>query len=316
MSSLPILYEGFVALVSPSLASSTTPPEATCFICGHEYGKAGAGLSTKRDFFNELPYNACTTYVQNIVDPVSTPCGHTFCKFCICTWLLTHKMPNCPICRKCIKIPTYRVVTDKVPIDVAVDAFSIALRVSTPVARDIHTIFRLSTRDLMTTEETIPLFWHAPALITDLPKLMVTIARRFHYQSTTNTAPPDLTCYKLHSPCQPSAETKRNGMYNLEFYARGDAPISKHPDAQKMYTVLVEHIEKVAAWLGDAPLRPVDWRTQGRLLFTVIWGEMRDADGGVGEVRWWAYVWYVCKTLVVWQAYCERMNKLTAMRAA
>jgi hypothetical protein len=226
---------------------------------------------------------------------------------------------NCPICRKRIEIPTYRIVADKFPVDTAIDAFSMALRVSTPATRDIHTIFRLSTRDLMTTEESMPLFWHAPAMISDLPKLMVMIARRFHYQCIMKAVPPDLTCSKLHDPCQPPAETKRDGTHDLEFYACNDAPISKHPDAHKMYTVLVEHIEKVAAWLGDARLRPVEWRTQGRLLFTVAWGEMRDADGGVGEVRWWAYmwyVWYVCKTLVVWQAYCERLNKLAAMSVA
>ncbi|KAF1921500.1 hypothetical protein BDU57DRAFT_553628 [Ampelomyces quisqualis] len=316
MSSLSILYEDFVDHVSTSLSSTIVPSEPTCFICGNEYGNAGPGLSENRDFFNELPANTRTTYVQNIVEPVMTPCGHTFCTLCICMWLLTHTVPNCPICREHINIPDYSIVSAMHPEDVAIDAFSIALGVSAPVAAVIYRIVRLSTRELMGSPEPMSFVWYAPALISDLPRLMVTVARRFHYQSTTNAVPPDLMCNSLHNPLNRAAETHRNEKMNLEYFSRADAPISKHPDAQKMYTTLVNRIEDVAASLGNPRLSPMDWPTQAEMLFRTVRGEMRDADGGVGEVRWWMYVWYVCKTLVVWQGYCEHVKKLAEMQVA
>jgi hypothetical protein len=48
------------------------------------------------------------------------------------------------------------------------------------------------------------------------------------------------------------------------------------------------------------------------MLFTSAMEEMPDENGGVGEKKWWSYVWCVIKGLTVWQAYCERVRKLSA----
>jgi hypothetical protein len=34
------------------------------------------------------------------VEPTVTPCGHTFCAFCIGEWTANERRQNCPMCRK------------------------------------------------------------------------------------------------------------------------------------------------------------------------------------------------------------------------
>jgi hypothetical protein len=152
--------------------------------------------------------------------------------------------------------------------------------------------------------------WNPSAMIDDLPLLIVTIARRMHYQAlrSKNGVPKDLPYMALHHPnC--SFGISKSG-YDLKFLQRADAPLARHPDSHKLYEFLCSQLEILQDVAGDRRGMCRNWEGPARdLLFGLVREEMPNADGSVGKTKWWNYVWCVVKALCVWQAYCERARK-------
>mgnify|MGYP003297681957 CR=1 FL=1 len=42
----------------------------------------------------------CLICMDLLIEPITTLCGHTFCRFCLTEYLKNNK--NCPLCRKAI----------------------------------------------------------------------------------------------------------------------------------------------------------------------------------------------------------------------
>jgi hypothetical protein len=157
---------------------------------------------------------------------------------------------------------------------------------------------------------------NASAIIIDLPLVMVTIAQRMHHQSlrSRNGVPKDLPSLTLRTPMNRS-RTNPTPEHNLEVLQRADAPFVVHPDPHELYEFLCSRIEDLEGIAGDALGRCGHWESLARdRHFGLVREELADADGGVNETKWWAYVRCVIKALCVWQAYCERARKLLARR--
>lgn len=206
MTAIPGLYQDFVDGVLTHLPLTTTPNEPQCAICDQTYGQFTPEMDTPLEVFNEMPGIYRKTYVQDIVEPVATPCGHTFCTFCICTWLIESEQRVCPMCRQTIDLPHHLFAWDDntETQDTAVDGLTISLRVSTPIAEEIYRILKLSMRQLLTTSEckNMPFEWDADAMIADLPKAMVAVARRFHHHDRDDVMPAGLPFLRLHEPME------------------------------------------------------------------------------------------------------------------
>ena len=308
------------------LPIADTPHEPTCPICFTEYGTDVAGVNnTHLDWLIHLPHAFTrTSNQQEKIEAVRTPCNHTFCIFCAAKWLL--KCPvaqyTCPICRTLIQLPTeLNAVLDKNDEDDAIDprveGIAQSLHVSFPTAQEIFDILNLSTQELLTTEESMPFVWCEEAMLADLPRIMVSVARRFYHQDMEGGAvPPDLPFLKLHRPMdQPTTACAHETMH-LEFFQRFDAPLAKHADARTLYKLLCRNIESRKDPVGNDGSKCLNWEEQAKILFRIVVEEnMADSDGGVGKSRWEAFVWCVIKALLVWQAYCERIQELIAQGA-
>ena len=219
---------------------------------------------------------------------------------------------TCPLCRKPIDLPADFVSQDNNEAgltDIRVEGLAISLRVSTDIAKWVFDILNSSTRQLLTTEEPMPFTWNADAMLADLPKLIVTIARRFHLQSE-HACPADLHFLKLHNPLSPSTG-QPHGIAYLNFLSRSDAPLARHPDTHLMYRMLCICIEGRDSVMGVMSGKCSSWEGLAQTLFcrSVDRG-MLASDGGVGKQRWRAFVWCVVKGLIVWQGYCEQIQEL------
>ncbi|KAF2825976.1 hypothetical protein CC86DRAFT_293477, partial [Ophiobolus disseminans] len=289
-----------------------TPHEPHCPICKHTYNQAMQNEPTHLSTLILLPNTGPRLYIQTTINPLITPCGHTFCTLCICTWLHLNTASTCLICRSVIPIPHQAFEDENDDFDareIAIDGLRISLSISPPAAREIYTILKLSTRGLLTTHTAMPMVWHAETMVADLPKVMVGVARRFHVGNGNGVR--DLAYLKLRSLLQSASTRDRDR--ELKFFERADAPLAKHGDARRLYEVLCERILSLENAMGDVRGRWCDdWRGAVELLGAAVGDEMADADGGVGKLKWAAYVRCVVKVLVVWQAYCERVRKLAA----
>ena len=306
------LYQDFVDDVFAVLSPTTTPNEPKCPICDHHYGQAGPGMGTHLDFFNELPGASRKTFIQHVVEPVITPCGHTFCTFCICVWLHQNKDKSYPMCQSIIDLPQQlRHWDDDSDINrAAINGLSISLHISTPVAEEIFKILKLSMRQLITTQAPMPFIWKAATMISDLPRLMVTIARRFHFQEKGDKIPVDLSVLRLHNPMQRITSLVRADRNVLKFFSRSDAPLAKHPDARKMYALLCKRIPDLEDTWDDHVWRCSNWFGSAKMLYLMVKEEMPDADGGVGKRNGgltssaWLRRWlFGRRTVSVWESY-------------
>jgi hypothetical protein len=221
------------------------------------------------------------------------------------------------MCRKLIHIPSIFEPdnTDDGRLGVGIQGLSLALHVSAPLAKETYEILSLQTRELLTTTESMPFEWNAGAMIHDLPRVMITVARRFHYQSMRKKegVPKDLSYMKLHNPVQlVTAEPRFNDLNSL---ARFDAPLAKHKDAFELYRLKCDRIQDLEGAVGDNCGRCTNWEGPAlALMYRIVQENMPEANGGVSQKRWWMYVWCVIKAVFVWQAYCERARRLMFRR--
>jgi hypothetical protein len=85
--------------------------------------------------------------------------------------------------------------------------------------------------------------WNNAAMVSDLPKLMVSVARRFHYQAMCAKAPSDLPHLKLHNPIDRLAGMRiADKSKSLMPCFCEDAPLADHPHVHEMYARLCEQI--------------------------------------------------------------------------
>jgi hypothetical protein len=314
MDFFPIhLHEDFVENARSVLRSTNTPREPSCPVCDQPYGRAYGSPVTTLAMFNELPENPHRIYLPDVVEPVVTPCGHTFCMVCICAWLMGLEIPRCPMCREYIE-PLEQETEEEDNNDgddVTIHGLCISLHISIETAQEILATLRLSIRQLLTTKTPMPFVWLDPAMISNLPKVMVTIARRFHYNESRAAVPPDLSFMRLHDPLRAITVQDDADIRSLEQYYRSDAPLVEHPDARQLYVLLCELIEGRHHRFADAGDRLyADWHTQTKEVVETVREKMPDASGGIGRERWWAYVHCVVKALLVWQANCQRIAVL------
>jgi hypothetical protein len=194
----------------------------------------------------------------------------------------------------------------------AIDGLAISHRVSSHRCEEMYRILKLSTRELLTTDADMPFKWNVAAMIHDLPRLMITIARRFHYSSKHEVVPRDLSFMRLHSPMNRVINTSRAGTDELKYLLRPDAPLAKHSDALKMYKILCDRITALEGNVHDMGGQCYNWSIPSMWLYKPIKKDMAEADGGIGMQKWWNYVQCVIKALLVWQGYCERVEQLSS----
>ena len=78
-----------------SAAAGQRLPKA-CRLCGQPHSQAEPHLyNYKEEVDEDLTCQIC---LQPFVEPVDTPCGHTFCKACLMSYLKVN--PMCPLDRK------------------------------------------------------------------------------------------------------------------------------------------------------------------------------------------------------------------------
>jgi hypothetical protein len=148
-------------------------------------------------------------------------------------------------------------------------------------------------------------------MVVDLPLIMVSVARRFHFHAQGEPVPVDLSFLTPRHPLKnPVTQFHYEEKDLLKFLARPDVPLAKHADAIAMYAVLcnnfcwLEYVDEVAGLQ--------DWDETVKTLVNTVKDDMPDATGGLEKAKWWAYVECVVKAVVVWQAYCERVRELSA----
>jgi hypothetical protein len=178
MDSTSILYHDVVDGIRPILSTTTKPSEPACSICKHDYYQAATGHETTLDYFNELPFAACKTFIQHVIEPVIPPC------ICICAWMMQNELPTCPMCRRTIVASEHEEDSDDdsdvAGADVYVEGLSISLGISVLASQEIYRILKLSTRQVLTTTTPMPFFCSASVILLNLPHIMMFIARRFH----------------------------------------------------------------------------------------------------------------------------------------
>ncbi|KAH7083690.1 hypothetical protein FB567DRAFT_561697 [Paraphoma chrysanthemicola] len=312
-----ILYQDFVDGVLAIFPAGTVPDGPRCPICSGVYGQAGLGPSTALGFLNELPGAGPKPFIQHVVEPVTTACGHTYCTLCISAWLNTHVPANCPMCRRDIVLSQeLRDWDDNSWLhdhDPAIEGLSISTRAESPRIEEIFGIVSMSTRELLKTkEEEMPFTWNVPDMLDDLPKIMVIIARRFHYQSRREVVPPDLSFMRLHNPVSRVSRRTTPGIDSLYHLSRFDAPLSKHPDTIELYERLRTEIKALEGNLKFYKGECWNWTIPSMWLYKPVRRTMKGANGGMKETRWWQYVQLVIKALLVWQCYCKRVDELMA----
>jgi hypothetical protein len=224
------------------------------------------------------------------------------------------------MCRKDIVIPYTADIqnTDDGLPNVGIEGLSLSLNVSSPSAAAIYEISQLQVCDLLTTTTSMPFIWNAAAMIHDLPRIMVSIARRMHYQALRRKegVPKDLPHLTLHKASDRSllvSKSKSRSKRDLKFLQCADAPHARHLDAHELYDLLCPRIAGLEDVVGNHTGSWSIWEGAARdLLLGMVRVEMPDADGGVGQAKWWAYVWCVVKALCVWQTYCGCAQRLVS----
>ena len=62
------------------------------------------------------PHFPCAICVDESVQPVSTPCGHVYCRACILAWIsastVAHRQPTCPTCARNIDVAPENIVVN------------------------------------------------------------------------------------------------------------------------------------------------------------------------------------------------------------
>ncbi|KAH7067546.1 hypothetical protein BKA63DRAFT_536967 [Paraphoma chrysanthemicola] len=306
MTSTTILHQDYVDAVLAILPTGAVPNDPRCPICGGVYGQAGLGPSTALGFLSKLPGAGPKPFIQHVVEPVTTACGHTYCTLYISAWLMTHASANCPMCRRDIALSQELRDWDDTSClhdhDPAIEGLSISTRAESPRIEEIFGIVKLSIRELLKTkEEEMPFTWNVPVMLDDLPKIM-----------RHEVVPPDLSFMRLHNPVSRVSRATTPGIDTLYYLSHFDAPLSKHPDTIELYETLGTEIKALEGNLKIYKGECWNWTILSIWLYKPVRRKMKGANGGMSKTRWWKYVQLVIKALLVWQCYCKRVDELIA----
>lgn len=218
------------------------------------------------------------------------------------------------MCRNKIEVPQHLLnwTNDNDANAAAMDGLSTSLHVSSPRAQEIFDILHFSVRQLLTAPRPELFMWSAPAMLSDLPRVMITIARRFHYRALGLKVPADLSFLKLHNPKDRLVGTRPAEIkMDLEYLSIVNAQLSNHPDGRALYALLRDRILDLEDFLDDGTGVVADVYVQAEALYLMVMEELPYANGGVRREKWRAYVQCVINALIVWQGYCAHVNRLT-----
>lgn len=200
------------------LVRPDTPKEPYCSICDQAYGNVDqktdfAAIKPSLALLNELPMSS-GPFMQEILEPAVSKCGHTFCTSCICLWLASHR--NCPTCRIHLVGSHDRHADgsdDNTDSDGDADSDDgsesgdesdsdadfdyddgLDHEDNRPAFEQFDSYMdKLTIREHLKLKTPMP-FARVPNsfVFMSLPRTMVTIARRFHLQATGELAPADM----------------------------------------------------------------------------------------------------------------------------
>ncbi|EUC46286.1 hypothetical protein COCMIDRAFT_93277 [Bipolaris oryzae ATCC 44560] len=307
--------DNVIAAFKPAYDSSDNP---ICVICGREYGSGGAGFEPDNiNFLSQLPGPIRRRYIEDTVEAIQTPCNHTFCLQCISFWCQDKAICTCPMCRHPIILKRNPADLERPDQDLfwdENDVLCLPPRCMTVLGWENRNIFKLQTRDLVTTMKPMPFRWIKETMLHDLPVIMVSVARRFYYHDLRpkETVPCDLLSLARHDPSIKRFPVIRT----LEALARDDAPIAYHEDAFRLHEGLCDIINDPQGITFDNDGTCQSWGKAVLAVMTTLIEEktLVGTDGGVSQRKWWMYVWCVIKALMVWQAYAARLRVVWRLR--
>jgi hypothetical protein len=225
------------------------------------------------------------------------------------------------MCRTTIQVPhvlrqwIYMNYLDSNP--PAVNALSTTQNVSKRKAQEIFDVLQMNMRQILKAPRPDKFTWNTEAMVTDLPRIMITVARRFFFRPKNLPMPEDRPHLRLHNPMDRLAGSRlEDAKKDLEKLLKSNsrhAPLANHPDGRRLYELLCERIRDLDDFLDDRFRFAQDSYTQAKALSEMVWEEMPVADynGGVCQEKWWAYVQCVINALICWQGYCRYVVMLT-----
>lgn len=305
MDATSVVYKDFADSLQNALQPARPHPAEPCSICSHAYTSTSppntSNSSDTLEALTNLPYAHRTHLDDQGKIPIYTPCGHHFCLYCLCRWLSTSQ--TCPYCRTPIPVP----VSSQQPTNI-VPPSSEGFGIPHATADISLRIGQWSVRQVLTSD--IPtnasFAWRREYMVADLPKIMIQVARRFHYQARRQT-PQDVAFLKPHRPFEllgGRIQITLQGVY------WADAPVSMTEDAVQVCRVLSDRILGRYEYLATAFNREeyrCYWLDMAEWLLDEVRMEVPDARGGVGSIRWWRFVWVVIVYLLKWQYHCDRV---------
>lgn len=144
------------------------------------------------------------------------------------------------MCRQSVDLPDLSDHSEDDHSLAQIEGFMQVYRVSEWRAREACEIHRISMRQLLTTHQRMPVVWMPVNMVFNLPRVLVAIARRFHYKSIGQPVPSDLSLLKLQLD-----KAEFDGFWKseqLQRLARADAPLARHPDAYDLHEFLCYRI--------------------------------------------------------------------------
>ncbi|KAF3053788.1 hypothetical protein E8E11_007057 [Didymella keratinophila] len=142
-------------------------------------------------------------------------------------------------------------------------------------------------------------------MVFNLPRVMVTVG---------HPVPSDLSTLKLRLD-----KTDFNGYWisqALNQLARADAPLARHPDAHDLHEFLCYRIAHFMSMRPNEQRRMLDSDETTWVMFYMASSEMPELTGDVARTIWDEYVYCILHALIVWEAYCTRVQILSRPEVA